>query len=160
MIEIRFATSQDYDYLVHNDRQIKPEVVKKKIEDAEIIVVLDNEQNIGWLRFNYFWDEIPFMNMLWIEEDYRRKGIGTRLVNFWETEMFQRDKNQVMTSTLSDEAAQHFYRKLEYQDCGSLLLPDEALEFFFLKLVSLDYWLTIAMGVIIFQFSSNIMSKG
>ncbi len=133
MIEIRFATSQDYDYLVHNDRQIKPEVVKKKIEDAEIIVVLDDEQNIGWLRFNYFWDEIPFMNMLWIEEDYRRKGIGTRLVNFWETEMFQRDKNQVMTSTLSDETAQHFYRKLEYQDCGSLLLPDEALEIFFLK---------------------------
>ena len=133
MIEIRFATSQDYDYLVHNDRQIKPEMVKKKIEDAEIIVVLDNEQNIGWLRFNYFWDEIPFMNMLWIEEDYRRKGIGTRLVNFWEIEMSQRDNNQVMTSTLSDEAAQHFYRKLQYQDRGSLMLPSEALEIFFLK---------------------------
>ena len=133
MIEIRFATSQDYDYLVHNDRQIKPEVVKKKIEDAEIIVVLDNEQNIGWLRFNYFWDEIPFMNMLWIEEDYRRKGIGTRLVNFWEIEMQQRDKSQVMTSTSSDETTQHFYRKLQYQDCGSLSLLGEVLEFFFLK---------------------------
>ena len=133
MIKIRFATSQDYDYLVHNDRHIKPEVVEKKIEDAEIIVVLDNEQNIGWLRFNYFWDEIPFMNMLWIEEDYRRKGIGTRLVNFWEIEMQQRDNNQVMTSTLSDETAQHFYRKLQYQDCGSLMLPGEALEIFFLK---------------------------
>ena len=133
MIEIRFATSQDYDYLVHNDRHIKPEVVEKKIEDAEIIVVLDNAKNIGWLRFNYFWDEIPFMNMLWIEEDYRRKGIGTRLVNFWEIEMQKRGNNQVMTSTLSDETAQHFYRKLEYQDCGSLLLPDEALEILFLK---------------------------
>ena len=133
MIKIRFATSQDYDYLVHNDRHIKPEVVEKKIEDAEIIVVLDNEQNIGWLRFNYFWDQIPFMNMLWIEEDYRRKGIGTRLVNFWEIEMQQRDNNQVMTSTLSDETAQHFYRKLQYQDCGSLMLPGEALEIFFLK---------------------------
>ena len=133
MIKIRFATSQDYDYLVHNDRHIKPEVVEKKIEDAEIIVVLDNAKNIGWLRFNYFWDEIPFMNMLWIEEDYRRKGIGTRLVNFWEIEMSQRDNNQVMTSTLSDEAAQHFYRKLQYQDRGSLMLPGEALEIFFLK---------------------------
>ena len=133
MIKIRFATSQDYDYLVHNDRHIKPEVVEKKIEDAEIIVVLDNEQNIGWLRFNYFWDEIPFMNMLWIEEDYRRKGIGTRLVNFWEIEMQKRGNNQVMTSTLSDEAAQHFYRKLQYQDRGSLMLPGEALEIFFLK---------------------------
>ena len=79
MIKIRFAVSQDYNYLVHKDHHIQPEVIEKKIEDAEIIVVLDNEQNIGWLRFNYFWDEIPFMNMLWIEEDYRRKGIGTRL---------------------------------------------------------------------------------
>ena len=133
MIKIRFDTSQDYDYLVHNDRHIKPEVVEKKIEDAEIIVVLDNAKNIGWLRFNYFWDEIPFMNMLWIEEDYRRKGIGTKLVNFWEIEMHQRNNNQVMTSTLSDETAQHFYRKLQYQDRGSLMLPGEALEIFFLK---------------------------
>ena len=133
MIKIRFATSQDYNYLVHKDHHIQPEVVEKKIEDSEIIVVLDNEQNIGWLRFNYFWDEIPFMNMLWIEEDYRKKGIGTRLVNFWEIEMQKRGNNQVMTSTLSNETAQHFYRKLEYQDCGSLLLPDEALEILFLK---------------------------
>jgi len=41
--------------------------------------------------------------------------------------------DEVMTSTLSDETVQHFYRKLEYQDCGSLLLPDEALEILFLK---------------------------
>ena len=133
MIKIRFAVSQDYNYLVHKDHHIQPEVIEKKIEDAEIIVVLDNEQNIGWLRFNYFWDEIPFVNMLWIEENYRRKGIGTRLVNFWEIEMQQRDNNQVMTSTLSDETAQHFYRTLQYQDCGSLMLPGEALEIFFLK---------------------------
>ena len=73
------------------------------------------------------------MNMLWHEEDYRKKGIGTKLVNFWEMEMQKRGNNQVMTSTLSDETAQHFYRKLEYQDCGSLLLLDGALEILFLK---------------------------
>ena len=78
------------------------------------------------------------MNMLWIEEDYRKKGIGTRLVDFWEIEMQKRGNNQVMTSTLSDETAQHFYRKLEHQDCGSLLLPDEALEIEILFLKSLD----------------------
>ena len=46
MIEIRFATSQDYAYLVHKDHHAQPEVITKKVEDAEIIVVLDNEQNI------------------------------------------------------------------------------------------------------------------
>ena len=38
MIEIKLATSQDYTYLVHKDHHVQPEVITKKIEDAEIIV--------------------------------------------------------------------------------------------------------------------------
>ena len=34
----------------------------------------------------------------------------------------------VLTSTLSSEQAQFFYRKNGYADCGSLLLPGEVLE--------------------------------
>jgi hypothetical protein len=39
----------------------------------------------------------------------------------------------LMTSTLANENAQHFYRKLNYKDAGSLLLPDEPLEIIFIK---------------------------
>lgn len=39
----------------------------------------------------------------------------------------------VMTSSLSNEQAQHFYRKLGYKDSGSLLLDDEPLEIIFTK---------------------------
>ena len=39
----------------------------------------------------------------------------------------------VMTSTLSSEQAQHFYRALGYRDAGSLLLEGEPLEIFFTK---------------------------
>ena len=35
---------------------------------------------------------------------------------------------QVLTSTLSNEQAQFFYRKHGYADCGALLLPGEPLE--------------------------------
>jgi hypothetical protein len=38
-----------------------------------------------------------------------------------------------MTSTLSDEDAQHFYRKLGYEEHGCLLLPGEPLEILLLK---------------------------
>jgi hypothetical protein len=34
----------------------------------------------------------------------------------------------VLTSTVSAEGAQHFYRKLGYVDSGALLLPDEPAE--------------------------------
>lgn len=39
----------------------------------------------------------------------------------------------VMTSSLSNETAQHFYRKLNYVDSGALLLPEEPLEIIFVK---------------------------
>jgi len=38
-----------------------------------------------------------------------------------------------MASYLSDETAQHFYRKLGYRDSGSLILENEALEIIFTK---------------------------
>jgi ribosomal protein S18 acetylase RimI-like enzyme len=41
----------------------------------------------------------------------------------------------VMTSTLSNEQAQHFYRKLGYKDSGSLLLENEPLEIIFTKII-------------------------
>ena len=132
---IRYANEDDHNHLAANDHHVQAEVIAKKIKDSEIIVVADDTQQIGWLRYGYFWDNIPFMNMLWIEESYRSKGIGRKLVSFWETEMQKQEHNMVMTSTLSDETAQHFYRKLGYKDCGSLLLPDEALEILFLKMV-------------------------
>jgi hypothetical protein len=39
----------------------------------------------------------------------------------------------VLTSTQSDEDAQHFYRRLGYRDCGVLILPGEAGELMLLK---------------------------
>ena len=132
---IRYANEDVHNYLAANDHHVQAEVIAKKIKDNEIIVVADDTQQIGWLRYGYFWDNIPFMNMLRIEESYRSKGMGIKLVSFWETEMQKQEHNMVMTSTLSDETAQHFYRKLGYKDCGSLLLPDEALEILFLKMV-------------------------
>ena len=44
---------------------------------------------------------------------------------------FLSENDRVMTSTRSDEEAQHFYRGLGYTDCGALLLPGEPLELFF-----------------------------
>lgn len=38
-----------------------------------------------------------------------------------------------MTSTQSDETAQHFYRKLGYVESGSLLFENEPLEIIFRK---------------------------
>ena len=73
------------------------------------------------------------MNLLYVLEDARGKGYGKELVAFWENEMWSKGYDRVLTSTLSNEQAQFFYRKLGYTDAGALLLPDEPLEIILLK---------------------------
>lgn len=107
--------------------------LEKKIKDGEILVFIENEKIIGWLRYNYFWDEHPFMNMLYIVDGYRGIGIGKKLVSYWEEKMREKGHQLVMTSTLSKEEAQHFYRKMGYRDIGGFILPNEPLELILIK---------------------------
>ena len=131
----KFAEDLNFNDLLKKESHISKDILKNKIEKNEIIVAIVENEIVGYLRFNYFWDEIPFMNMLFIDEDFRNKGIGSELVGFWENEMKKRDFTSFMTSSLSNERAQDFYKKLNYKDCGSLLLED-ALEIIFIKKIS------------------------
>ncbi|WP_170311491.1 GNAT family N-acetyltransferase [Vallitalea okinawensis] len=132
-IVLGYADMSCYAYLNDMDKHVDANMLKRKIESEEIIVARENNSIIGWLRFNYFWDNTPFMNMLWLEEAYRSQGIGKALVSFWEDEMKKQNFDLVMTSTLANESPQHFYRKLGYVDSGSLLLEAEPLEVIFVK---------------------------
>lgn len=107
---------------------ISTEMLAHKIDQGEILVVMENMSVIGWLRYGYFWDNLPFMNMLNVMEGYRGQGIGKQLVTYWETMLREKGFTEVLTSTLANERSQFRYRRLGYQDCGALLFPNEPLE--------------------------------
>lgn len=132
-MKIELAIENDYKYIVERDRHIPESLVRTKIKEKEIFILKDSNKRIGWMRYSYFWDNVPFMNMIWIDEEYRGKGIGKKIVLYWEELMSQRGFNLVMTSTQSDEEAQHFYRKLRYRDAGCLLLETQPLEILMTK---------------------------
>jgi ribosomal protein S18 acetylase RimI-like enzyme len=132
-MRVAFAVLEDLDYLAGEDHHVGRDVIGEKITRREIIVARREDRRVGFLRHGYFWDEIPFMNLLWVREESRGKGHGTQLISFWEEEMRKLGHDSVMTSTLSNERAQHLYRRLGYEDVGSLLMPDEPLEIMFLK---------------------------
>ena len=130
---IQYATEKDFELLSKYDQHIGETELKHCIKTQRILLMFHDDVFIGWLRYNLFWDNIPFMNMLYFLEDYRGKGYGSQLVNFWEKEMLKSKYKMVLTSTQSNEQAQFFYRKIGYVDCGSLLLPEEPLEIILLK---------------------------
>lgn len=130
---IRLATINDIGVLQKLDHHITKKELEISIQNKRVLVLYEDQHFVGWLRYNLFWDNIPFMNLLFVLSSYQNKGYGTQLVYFWEEEMKKQGYSFVLTSTLSTETAQHFYRKLGYKDCGSLLLPNEPNELILLK---------------------------
>lgn len=122
MIEIRYVQLDDKEFWYGLDRHIPNNEFKKKVRDKQGYVLLEDNKQIGLLRFNLFWDSIPFCTMLFIDFSYHGKGLGRILMNYWETDMKSQGYDMLLTSTQVDEEAQHFYRKLGYKDCGSLIL--------------------------------------
>ena len=121
MIEIKTAGTFDFSCIFENDGHVSKDVLDKKLSDGEILIAQLDGVFLGHLRFSFFWDEIPFMNMLVVKEAFRGKGIGSLLVTFWEEEMKKRGFNKAMTSTLECESAQYFYRKLGYRELGKFM---------------------------------------
>ena len=130
---IRKAIRQDLPFLLSHDRHIAADEIRSVVSLGRMLVLEEKEHIIGWLRWNLFWDNTPFMNMLYVLEGERGNGRGRQRVSHWEALMKAKGYPLVMTSTQSDETAQHFYRKLGYVDAGALLLQDESLEIILTK---------------------------
>ena len=130
---VRIATMNDLSRIVEQDRHISPEELKILISLGRVAVAEDGESFLGWLRWNLFWDNTPFLNMLYLLEPHRGKGYGKTMMAWWEREMRARSFDTLMTSTASDEYAQHFYQKLEYTAVGGFSLPGESYELIFVK---------------------------
>ena len=133
MLDIRVATIEDLALLLRYDWHIGGQEYSRIIPLGRVLLAYDGERFVGWLRYGLFWDEIPFMNMLFFLEAERGKGFGHALVSDWENRMRAEGYQRVMTSTQVDESAQHFYRKLGYRDTGALLLPEQAAELLLIK---------------------------
>jgi len=100
----------------------------QKISRQEVYVAYDDDAFAGWLRAGFFWDNIPFMNRLFVLPEHRGEGIGRQLTMFWEDQMKAQGYKTLMTSTQQNESAQHFYAHMGYTAVGGFALPGDAYE--------------------------------
>ena len=126
---IRLAGESDLCFLAAHDRHIGAQELANVVRLGRVVIATDAEgAPVGWLRWGLFWDEHPFMNLLYLLEPYRGRGLGRELVTDWENRMKAAGHDVLMTSTQANECAQFFYRRLGYEDVGSFALPGDPLE--------------------------------
>jgi len=137
MIHIRYANKEDKEFWFSLDKHLSENEFEKKIRDNMGYVLLENNIPVALLRYNLFWDNTPFCTMLFVKEGKQKKSYGTLLMKFWENDIKNLGYGMCMTSTQVDEMAQHFYRKIGYEDAGALLINipqyKQPMEMFFIK---------------------------
>lgn len=133
MFEIQYATDTDVSVWSTFDKHISESELLLKINNRRCYILKRNSTPIGVMRYNLFWDSIPFLTLIYFDELARGKGYGKSAMLHWESEMRSLGFSCVMTSTQADENAQFFYRKLGYSDTGCLFLGSQPTEIFFIK---------------------------
>lgn len=120
--KIRYMQMSDKSFWFSLDKHLPEKEYENKVRSRQGYVLIKEGQPIGLLRFNLFWDQIPFCTMLFIAPGFRGQSYVRKLLEYWENDMRTQGFGMVLTSTQVDEAAQHFYRKSGYRDCGGLLI--------------------------------------
>lgn len=81
-----------------------------KDHNGKVVAGLNGHSDWGWL----------FVKLLWVSDDYRRVGLGTKLMNTAESEAKRRKCRNIWLDTFAFQAPR-FYEKLGYRKFGELL---------------------------------------
>jgi len=137
---IELAQGKNKEKIERLDRHIPSIRLDECIGNGQIYVLKDDLGNngsqahrlkdtvVGVLRYSLFWQTIPFLDLLYIDEAYRNHGFGTQMMREWESHMTAYGYKYVMTSTQVDEDAWQFYEKHGYRKIGSFLPPEQEAE--------------------------------
>ncbi len=138
-MELKAVNKQDRAFVLSLDPSIGDKRYEGYVYTKSAYVLWENEQRVGLLTHCVLWDTLPFMNLLYVQAEYRRQGFGKQAIVEWEREMKKMGYSMVLVSTRVDEQAQHLYRQLGYVDCGGLLFEntplDQPMELFLRKVL-------------------------
>lgn len=119
----------DWEAVSRYDSHIPTQRLKTCIQNRQIYILRDTQGQIwGVLRYSLFWQTVPFVDLLYLDEKYRGRGLGSGMMAAWEAEMRRMGYRFVMLSTQADETAWRFYEKIGYRKIGAFNPPEQAAE--------------------------------
>ena len=117
-ITVRTAGERDLD-VVSQDGGLPNLVLRRKVSDGDAFVALRGEEPVGYLRLEWLWSTLPYIEMIWVLEPHRRDGVGRALLTHAETYASGRGHAALYSSSQADEPEpQAWHRRMGFEECG------------------------------------------
>lgn len=134
---IELATPDDLAWFVENNHfDLKPDAIRKKIDDGEVYVGRLKGTPVAALLIEYIWTRKPLVSFIWVQENARRGGYGRKLMEFAEARFRAEGWPYVLSSTQVDNLDSHkWHTSMGYRECGIIaaMNPGNIGEVFFRK---------------------------
>jgi len=138
-MKISYITNDDKGFVMNINNHITNESYTNIVSTKSGYILWEDNCRIGFMSYCVLWDKIPFLNFLYVNEEFRQKGYATKAILDWEKEMKEVGYKMTLVSTQVDESSQYLYRKLGYVDCGCIVFShtpfDQPMEMFLRKVL-------------------------
>jgi N-acetylglutamate synthase-like GNAT family acetyltransferase len=117
-LTVRLASPTDLAF-VHQDGHLPPEVVGHKIEAQAVLIAEHVGQPVGYLRLEYLWSSVPYIALIRVLPDHRRRGVGRALLTDLEDRLRAQGHKALYSSSQADEPEpQAWHRHMGFHECG------------------------------------------
>ena len=105
MLQIEPAPPQDWPLWRALDSHLSEEAFCRAAQGQMTRWIKTDGGIVGILRYQLFWETIPFLTLLLLKEAHRRQGFGRAAMALWESELVRAGHRMVLVSTRADESA-------------------------------------------------------
>lgn len=118
---VRFAAGPDLDWCADIDNGLSRSILARKIDSREILLAEVEGERRGTLRLEYLWSVVPYIALIRVQPDYRRRGVGRALLTFLEARLLDDGHRMLLSSSQADEPEpQAWHRHMGFVECGIL----------------------------------------
>ena len=88
---------------------------------GEVFLLTIDTQPAGLINLEFLWSVIPYIALIWIDDNHRKKGYSRVLLSFVEDHLRAKGHKTLYSSSQADEAEpQAWHRHMGFEECGVL----------------------------------------
>ena len=109
-----------------------------RMQEQRVFIAKDGDNSIGLLCYTTWWGNTPFLELIHIQDNHQRKGIGKSLLKEAAKEIQSKKFKTLVSSCEQDNDDSHkFHQALNFEKLNGLALSHGEEQFYSIKLEKL-----------------------